>query len=210
MLCHWPRSELRGEEITEVWQKQLVTFSDLKTDTLGREWFYNCDGERRTLRLRILKQRIRDYCTEYKAAGLEERDVRWNELVRHAAERGYNFGDRPAEVRFRKLMSSIFSLEEGIPVGFGFSSLISIAHYIYDNHKSLLYYFLYAENAYGRREMLLKAGKAGIWEKRRNEAKRQMRKGGLCEPDRTHDELIRSLFPEVGTLIETRRGTQTG
>jgi hypothetical protein len=43
-------------------------------------------------------------------------------------------------------MSALFSLEEGKPVGFGFLALVSVAHHIYDKHKPLLYYFLYAEN----------------------------------------------------------------
>lgn len=208
MFCHWPQPESRETEIVEVWKEQLVAFSDLKVDGLGREWFYNCDEERRALRLRLLKQRVRDYCTEYDAFELEERDARWNELVSHAAERDYHLGDKQKETRFRKLMSALFSLEEGRPVGFGFPALVSVGHHIYDKHKPLLYYFLYAENAYGRREALLKAGKPGVWEKRRTEAKGLMRKGGLCEPDKTHDKLVRSLFPMVAEVIEKTRDQQ--
>jgi hypothetical protein len=205
MFCHWPQPESRREEIAEVWKEQLVAFSDLKGDRLGREWFYNCDEKRRTLRLSLLKQRVRNYCAGYEAFEFEERDARWSDLVRHAAECEYRLGDRLAEIRFRKLMSALFSLEEDKPVGFKFSALVSVAHHIYDKHKPLLYYFLYAENAYGRREALLNAGKPKVWEKRRSEAKAQMKKGNLCEPDKTHDEMVRMLFPEVGTLIEKAR-----
>src|SRR6185503_9546772 len=47
MLCHWPQPEVRGAEIAEVWMEQLVPFSDLRADSAGREWFYDCDNERR-------------------------------------------------------------------------------------------------------------------------------------------------------------------
>jgi hypothetical protein len=208
LLCHWPQPGLNGEQIEEVWKEQLVGFSDVKPDTTGREWFYDCDKERRTLHAKLLKQRIRSYCTGYEALEWEERDARWDDLVRHAATMNFSLGDRLAETRFRKLMSALLSLEEGKPVGFGFSALVSVAHHIYDKHKPLLYYFLYAENAYARREQLLKAGKPGVWEKRRTEAKMEMKKGGQCEPDKAHDDLIRLLFPEVGALIEKRRNQQ--
>lgn len=205
MLCHWPQPEVRGEEIAEVWKEQLVVFSDLKVDAVGREWFYDCDKERKALHPKLLKRRVRDYCAGYEAFQLEERDARWDDLVRHAATLNFHLGDRQAETRFRKLMSALLSLEDGRPVGFGFTALVSVAHHIYDKHKPLLYYFLYAENAYGRREALLKAGKPGVWEKRRTEARGQMKKGQLCEPDKTHHELVKWLFPEIGMLIERAR-----
>lgn len=208
MFCHWPQPELRGEEIAEVWKEQLVAFSDVKADAVGREWFFDCNRERRTLHLKVLKQRVRAYCTGYEAFELEERDARWEDLVRHAGTLKFPLGDRHAETRFRKLMSALLSLEEGKPVGFGFSALVSVAHHIYDKHKPLLYYFLYAENAYARREQLLKAGKPGVWEKRRTDARKEMKPGGLCEPDKTHDELVQLLFPDVGALIEKRRKQQ--
>ena len=115
LFCHWPQPELRGEEVAEVWKEQLVAFSDVKADAVGREWFYDCDKARKALRTKLLKQRVRNYCAGYEAFQLEERDKRWDELVHYAATCNFRLGDSRAEQRFRKLMSALISLEEGKP-----------------------------------------------------------------------------------------------
>jgi len=200
--CHWPQPELRGDEVVEFWKHQLIAFSDVKTDSGGREWFCDCDTERRRLRLCQFKCLIRDYCTNHDALSFEVRDAHWDKLALAATALKFEVGHANGAQRFRKLMSALFSLEEGKPVGFGFPALISVGHHIFDKHKPLMFYFLHAENAYGRREQFLGAGKPGVWSHRRDEARAQMKRGEACEPDKTHDALVRALFPEVAAEIE--------
>lgn len=202
MQCYWPQPELSANQIVENWNEQLVPFTDIQTDKTGREWFYDCDKRRRDLRCRILKQDVRDYCAGFKTYTPVEQQQRWENLLRDAVALGFNLGK---EHCFRKLMSAILSLEEGKPIGFGHRTLISVAHYIHDKHESIMFYFLHAENAYGRRESLRSAGKPGLWEQRRKDAIGQMKRGAPFEPDRTHDRLVTTLFPEVGEMISAAK-----
>jgi hypothetical protein len=202
LRCHWPQPEVRGSDIVEVWKDKLVPFASLKTDSFGREYFYDCDSERANLRLPQFKQQVRAYCVAHDDLPSDVRETRWFKLVSFAESIGFDLTAKGIEVRFRKLMSALCSLEEGKPVGFGFRVLINIAHHLYDKHGPLLFYFMHAENAFGRRDELRHAGRPGVWEQRREDAKAKMGLKGEYKPDKTHDRIVRAFFPQVGAEID--------
>ncbi len=193
--CHWVKPELRGDEIAEVWNESLVSFADL-TNKNGKEFFYDCDAERDKLKLVLFKQQIREFCINYRKQQWEEHQRDWGKLMERANELNFPL-QKDQQGEFTKLMSFLFSLEEGRPVGFGYPSLIGVAHHIHDKHATLLRYFFHAENAFKRRDELARSEK---WVERRKEAIDDMREKRLSV-DRTHDKLVFALFLEIKKLV---------
>ena len=202
--CHWPEPKAENGNYHEIWQRRMVRFEEVQTDAEGRESFFDCDGARQKLRPSLLKRQIRDYCVRFELLLVETYEAEWNLLRAAATAAGFDIGERSREKRFRKLMCALLSLEEGKPVGFDFSSLVSIAHHIYDKHKPLLFYFMHAEKAYGHHDAFMNAGKEKKWRSRRAESCQKIAsRDAAYLPDKTHDTLVRALFPKVGEHIDS-------
>ena len=202
--CNWPEPKVEGGNYQETWQRQMIRFDQIQTDAEGREWFFDCDGARQKLRPMLLKRQIRDYCVRFELLLVETYEAEWNLLRAPATAAGFDIGERSGEKRFRKLMCALLSLEAGKPVGFDFSSLVSIAHHIYDKHKPLLFYLMHAEKAYGHHDAFISAGKEKKWRSRRAESCQKIAiRDAAYLPDKTHDALVRALFPKVGGHIDS-------
>jgi hypothetical protein len=200
--CMWYEPVVTQGKVLEQSRSQVVFFDELTRDVsaqgIPRCFYFNYEAERQQAE-RIadgfaLRQRFEAHWFAGRVAG-----AAWDALRAQLQKRGHTVSRYPThEDGFHQLLDMLYSVKHGRVVGYRYSSLVEIAHYLYDRRKGFLRLFHHALSIYGGVE----AFKASDTGKSPFSAKvAKYREHLATDPefafDTKHAGLVAFLFPEI-------------
>ena len=100
----------------------------------------------------------------------------------------------------RPLLDNLYSAQAGKPVGgWGYSTLVQLAHHVFDRYKGHLWAFRLMLSAYDMGPLISQQDTTRNWRDKKVRRYRDAWKAGESDfsPDRTYDSLLCLLFPEI-------------
>lgn len=203
--CIWA-APTTGGGVSEL-QREMVPFDTLTFDQeKQRAFHFDFDGERERLareaearrqaQLQALRDRFEAWYTAYATTRIAD-DKTWGELRRDFASVGAPLPEYAAMLP-KGLLNALYSTKHGRVIGWDYSNFIQIAHHVEPGLREYLHYFRGALKAYGRADLIRREDQSGKWAGKVAEYKARIKAGDSAyTPDKTHDGLVRMLFPEV-------------
>lgn len=98
----------------------------------------------------------------------------------------------------RGLLNVLYSTKHGRVIGWDYSNFIQIAHHVEPGLRQYLHYFRAALKAYERAELIRSEDVSGKWAAKVAEYKARIQQGDPAyAADKSHDALVKLLFPEL-------------
>ena len=203
LQCHWaePQVDSNGE-ISKVFNQRLIPFDDLTLDQKEQQAFYfdykaaERDAKRQVkeIELRALAAQLKEYGKKHSWSFDDPEIKRLRPLFE---KHGVLIPE--STVRLHRLITSLSSLEEGRPIGSGFTRLVEFGHKLYDVSPDLILYFLAASNAYGRKDELTAYGNAEKWKAKKEKIRDELIGNSTSRflPDKELAPFVFLLFPDV-------------
>lgn len=199
MECRWSQPDISRGSIIYNWGARLASFSELTLDhQRQRVFLYDCEGEEAKLKLELpigrLKNDFEGFWITYKPGQYDE--AVWESLRTRFSDLGIQLPIYPSELQ--NLLDTLYSAKYGKLVGWGFSTLVELAHHVETKYKGYLWAFRLALNAFNRHEQIKLEDRTGRWRKKVKAYIESMRSGvEAYNPDRRFDDLVVFLFPEI-------------
>lgn len=199
MECRWSQPEMSRDSIIYHWGARLAGFSELTLDhKRQRVFLYDCEGEEAKLKLELPIGRLRNdfegFWITYKPGQYDE-DL-WKDLRARFSDLGIQLSTYPSELQ--NLLDTLYSAKHGKLVGWGFSTLVELAHHVETKYKGYLWAFRLALNAFNRHEQIKIEDRTGRWRQKVKLYIESMKSGEVIyNPDRRFDDLVSFLFPEI-------------
>ncbi|WP_186419707.1 DUF6035 family protein [Bosea sp. CS1GBMeth4] len=218
--AHYRRPVREGAKLIDQWDEKIARFQDLTFDQeRQRAFLFDYEAAESALKLIIKTERteararrdeaLRSEFFEIWSARADEdhyklRKTAWRSLWIKFRQMGIRSPEEYGETwRLHAIISALLSAKAGTPVGWGYKSLIEVAHHLETNHKDCVIAFGYALDQYGHRATLEKEDKSGRWQRKLSSIREKV---GNYDPDYWPDEawtgLICFLFPEIRERLE--------
>lgn len=203
--CIWAEPTLGGG-VGEL-RREVVAFDTLTLDTATqRAYHFDFDGERSRLanevrerkmaRLQPLRDKFEAWYVAYVSVRGDDPKV-WGQLRRDFAGENVPLPEHPGMLP-RGLLNVLYSTKHGRVVGWDYSNFIQVAHHVEPGLRQYLHYFRTALKVYERAELIRSQDQSGKWAAKVAEYKARTHQGDPSyAADRTHDALVRLLFPEL-------------
>lgn len=192
--CVWAEPRVAGE--AQVLKRKVVAFADLTLEPhRQRAYYYDYDGQKEALDADV-RRSFESFWVEKDRLPTEEREARWRQLRRELGRRGIKVPQYPGLFP-ESLLNGLYSAKLGRSVNWGYSSFIQVAHRMASEQK-FLKYFREALLVYGRAALIRQEDKTGRWRRKVESYKSALVQGDPAyEADRTHEQLVAFLFPEL-------------
>jgi len=158
LRCHYLKPIISDSQITEKWQEELVTFSQLTIDQENqRIYFFDFAEEEKNLTTELQRAQDEDlmkrFLEYWSALGLHatgsegmagDWSAKWNKMVADFYRRGITLPADQPDYDLARFSCLTFSTYYGKSIGFAYfpsGDFIQVANYAYDNCKDLLWYF---------------------------------------------------------------------
>lgn len=204
--CIWATPQLTG---VPPLQRNQVRFEWLTLEPeRQRIYFYDFEGERQALQAKAeaaelaqqasLKERFEAWFFAYLEGGANL-DT-WSELRRDFAAERVVLPEQPFRLP-RGLLSALYSAKFGRVVGWAFPVFVQVAHRVEGGYPRHLRCFRHALQVYKRADQIRQEDKSGKWRAKVKVYTPLLdANDSRYEPDKSHDRLIRLLFPEMAPL----------
>lgn len=133
-------------------------------------------------------------------------DSQWHSLQARFAERGVSLPRYPSGSSGpMALLDTLYTAREGHPVGWRYENVVKVAHHVFDKHKGHLWAFKLMLSAHGRGAQILAEDTTRNWCGKKVKTYLAAWASGAPEfaPDRTYDDLVAFLFPEIADDLRT-------
>lgn len=221
LRCHYRVPVRDGAMLADEWREEIVPFSTLTQDrTDQRVYAFDYEGEEAALKERIRFEAAQakaeleridraDFFEFWQEHGrgfkhTKENRATWFQLHERMMRRGIalpDFPDNDAEVR--AMLSALYSVREGRPIGWNYTKLVQVAHLLAESHPRQLLAFGHAVKIYDRAEQIAREDTKGKWEPRMKPVSAAMRAHDpTYMPDPTLLPLMEFLFPEVAMKVQ--------
>ncbi|HRK77558.1 MAG TPA: DUF6035 family protein [Thiobacillus sp.] len=200
--CRWAEPFLDAGKIDTRWAGRLAAFGEMEIDReCQRVFLYDYDRQAEALRGGAVDQSLRLEFEEFwlprSTFDPYDQDA-WGQLQTRFRERGIILPSEPNR-RPVLLLNALYSARAGHPVGWRYRKLVEVAHCIADRHKEFLRAFRHALAVYGRAEQIRAEDKEEKWRKKAQAYKPLLANNSPeYKPDRSFDDLVDILFPELG------------
>jgi len=127
-------------------------------------------------------------------------ESQWHSLQARFAERGVSLPRYPSgSPGPMALLDTLYTAREGRPVGWRYENIVKVAHHVFDKHKGHLWAFKLMLAAHGRGPQIVAEDTTKNWRRTKVKAYLAAWASGAPEfaPDRTYDDLVAFLFPEI-------------
>ena len=221
LRCHYRAPVRDGAMLADAWREEIVPFSKVTQDRAGqRAYAFDYEGEEAAL-----KERIRFEAAQAKAE-LERNDradffkfwqehgrgfkhtkenrANWFQLRERIMRHGIAMPDFPdSDAETRAMLSALYSVREGRPIGWTFSKLVQVAHLLAESHPRQLLAFGHAVKIGERAEQIAREDTKGKWAQRSKQVSAAMRNyDPAYMPDPSLLPLMAFLFPEVAAKVQ--------
>lgn len=209
------------------WRSVIVDFADLTIDTAGQRVFLvDVAGEAAARRLRAqaeaaarlaeaeaeasardetLRQQFKAYwIAPWPKGGLDARLAAWATFGAEFRARGLGLPLHEGDGDLERWLRLIMTAWTGAPVGWRYSALPEVAHYLHDKHPGLLQAFFHILRHYGRYEALIAQDETGNWQAKAERTRKAIRRGDTrydFTPSEWMDLLV-FLFPELARILD--------
>ncbi|WP_043632940.1 DUF6035 family protein [Chromobacterium haemolyticum] len=189
--------------------RQVVAFHDLTLDLAGQRAFYfdydkalqawqKQESAPEKFRLKAFEDFWLDYVADNSPVDLKS----WGELRRQFIQSQFVLPEYPGQLP-RTILNALYSAKRGQPVGWNYSTLVELAHWIASAQKPILQLFRRALLVYDRAEQIRAEDLTGNWRRKVKVYKDAIARGDdSYRPDTSHHELIKILFPELGDIFQ--------
>lgn len=129
-------------------------------------------------------------------------ESQWHSLQARFAKRGVSLPRYPSgSPGPMALLDTLYTAREGHPVGWRYENIVKVAHHVFDKHKGHLWPFKLMLAAQGRGPQVVAEDTTKNW--RNNKVRTYLAAwvSGAPDfaPDRTYDDLVAFLFPEIAS-----------
>lgn len=189
--------------------RQVIAFHDLTLDLDEQRAFYfdydkalktwqKQESASETLHLKAFESFWLDYVADNSPVDLKA----WGELRGKFILSQFPLPEYPAQLP-RTILNALYSAKYGQSVGWNYSTLVEVAHWIASAQKPILQVFRRALKVYDRAEQIRTEDLTGNWRRKVKVYKAAIARGDVSyHPDTSHHELIRLLFPELGDIFQ--------
>ncbi len=209
--CHWVEPFFDAGKIETRWNGRRAAFDEMAIDRQRQRVFlYDYEQAARALESTTEDSRVRaEFETFWLSLSPDRYDENaWNQLREKFRQRRIILPIGPYNApSLAPLLSALYSVRQGRPVGWRFNKLIQVAHQIEGGHKDLLRAFLDALKFYGRMDQIRLEDRTQRWLKKEERFTPLLEANSSeYERNRTFDALTKILFPELSdSCISTRR-----
>jgi|CXWL01.1.fsa_nt_gi hypothetical protein len=221
LRCHYRVPVRDGNMLADEWREEIVPFSTLTQDRPAqRAYAFDYEGEETALKERIRFETAQakaeleridraDFFEFWQEHGrgfkhTKENRANWFQLRERIVRRGIalpEFPDNDAEIR--AMLSAIYSVREGRPIGWNYTKLVQVAHLLAESHPRQLLAFGHAVKIYKRAEQITSEDTKGKWPLRMQPVSAAMRiYDPAYMPDTDLLPLMAFLFPEVAAKVQ--------
>lgn len=202
--CVWSGPSIDQGVILWDQQSARVPFSSLTIDReRQRVFMFDADAARARCEAELADWPLRSAFKKFWLGKGTVNDGEWLRLRSELAKRGVSLPRYMSDAHgLRPLLDNLYSAEAGKPVGgWGYSTLVQLAHHVFDRYKSHLWAFRLMLSAHGMGPVISQQDTTRNW--RDNKVKHYLNawKAGDSDfaPDRTYDRLLCILFPEIAS-----------
>ncbi|SFI55548.1 hypothetical protein SAMN02799626_00114 [Caulobacter sp. UNC279MFTsu5.1] len=221
--CWYRQPRSGGVGQADAWDRKRVPFTDLVLDTAGqRAFLVDVEGleaaARDAAKARLaaatesrrlaLREDLLTYLDlEEGGGGPEERTAIWTGFALRLAEFGVPFPSSPwRRSNLQRWLRVVRTALGGEVSGWNFSSLVQVAHHLYDQHPDLLLVFGQLLRQSGHIETLRSQDRSRKWQDRAAGLKRLDDEAlSKYRADEIELETIRFLFPETAATLGAMR-----
>ncbi len=212
--CVWSTPSLVQGELLWEQQRGLAPFSSLTIEQ-SKHWVYLFDAEGAKSELltdpgdAILRKDFEHYWMAVRPGNPGYDMALWSSLVERFEERGLSLPPYPGgNYALTTFLDTLYSAREGRAVGWRHSSLLKVAHHVFDKYKSQLWGFKVMLAAHDRGEQIKAEDGTRNWRDKKVPAYRKGWAEGdpAFAPDRQFDDLFAFLFPEIAEGLSAAPG----
>jgi len=222
LRCHFREPLRNGDVVKDRWVEQIVPFRELVQDRENQRVFFFDYAIAEAALMGEIRQEQKTREAEVEAEdrlALEEfwlvhggrqfqhtpaNRLAWFELRDRFATRGLTLPDYPdSDQELAAMLSTLFSVREGQPIGWRFTRLVQVAHLLAESHPKQLVAFGHAIRIYRREAQLSSEDTSAKWKRRLENglSARLHQFDADLRPDREHLPIMQFLFPEVATKV---------
>jgi Family of unknown function (DUF6035) len=221
LRCHYRLPVRDGAMLADKWQVEIVPFASVTQDREGqRAYYYDYEGKEAALKERIrfeaeqTKAEIEridraDFFEFWQEHGrsfthTEANCASWQHLRQRIMRRGIQIPEWPDnDSELRAMVSALYSVREGYPIGWNYSKLIQVGHLLAESHPRQLVAFGHALNIHDRAKQVSEEDNKGKWAERMKPVSVAMRRRDpTYQPDANLLPLMAFLFPEVAAKVQ--------
>lgn len=203
--CAW--AEPTSLTTNSALQRQTVSFHDLTLDTAKQQaFYYDFYGRRDSMQRVAAEKKVaelgplrEDFETFWLARGPQrlEDDGTWKKLRGRFRQVGIELPEYASHLPVA-LFDVLYSVKHGRPIGWAYSKLVELAHWVVAQYPHYLQLFRKALFVYGRGEQLETEDRTGKWREKAMKYKKAIKAGDpTYTPDTSHDRLVAFFFPEL-------------
>ncbi len=186
--------------------RRLVSFHELTLEfDRQRAFYFDFDGARteQEAQVRVRRQRLRDELEAWWEAkrfyGSDAAET-WGRFYVRLRTESVSAPRYPGQLP-RELLTALFSARHGRPFGQRRKRFIEVAHGVATSNKNGLLWYSHALRHYDRGEQLRTEDQSGKWRDKVKTSRAEKEAGSTAyEPDRTHQQLVEFMFPELCPL----------
>ncbi len=204
--CKWSNPSLVNETIVDQWDERLTPFKELTLELDNqRVYFFDYDQAIKALKKEQPNIALR---SEFEAFWLSfaknnANISQWPIIRQKLIDKNIKLATYLSDNKnLQHLLDTLYSAKHGEPIGWGHADLVKVAHHIYDKHPTLLWAYRSALSVYKRHSQITQEDTTRKWRNKVMGYKQSVVNGeAKYLPDRTYDDLLVLLFPEITSEI---------
>jgi Family of unknown function (DUF6035) len=218
--CFFRRPVRTEDQISDMWEERVVRFDSLTLELDGQHaYFFDFKGEERKLAEVIKADRVAEsqrrddalrqtfwdfWHSPERQTDYLKSEATWARLRDEFEGRGISVPlDYHQVLELQTILHAALSAKAGQPVGWQFTSIVQIAHFLENQRKDALLVFGYMLEAYGHQKRLEDEDTTGKWKAKKVRIRDQIAR---YDPEYLPNEkwigLVGFLCPEIEAKIE--------
>lgn len=210
LACAW--STPRSDNLDSNLNRQLICFHDVRFDIVKQQAYYFdveaaheeifLEAKRKRLALTApLKKELESFLIARNENNLEDLKT-WKQLRWRCKNVGIELPEYASHLP-NALLSILYSAKYGRLIGWDYSTLVQLGHWVVTKYPQYLFIFRKALLFYDRAQQIETEDVNGKWRAKVTQYKARIKAGDQrYAPDTTNNELIDFLFPELSDTSE--------
>ncbi len=204
--CRWSKPSLDNGIIVDQWDGKLAQFNELTLEQVKqRVFFYDYERTVESLKAQpdiALRTQFEQFWLSYTVNNSNA--SQWPAIRQKFISKNIKLATYISENKnLPYFLDTLYSAKHGKPIGWGYADLVKIAHHLYDKHPTLLWAYRSALSAFKRHAQISQEDSTQNWRNKVKSYKQSVVDGeAKYLPDRTYDDLIVFLFPEISSQLQ--------
>lgn len=207
--CVWSEPSIDKGQLLWAQHRRFASFSELTIEQ-GRQraFLFDADSARERCHSEMVDWPLRE---NFRCFWLDTSrrfdDGRWATIRTQFKERGLVLPQYPRDIfGFQALLDSLYSAQEGRPIGWGYADLVKVAHHVFDRYKGFLWAFKLVLEAHDMGAVIKEQDDTRNWRKKVKAYAAAWTNPNSVDalsfaPDRRLDDLVVFLFPEIEVFL---------